>query len=114
MPINAPTSPVSTKRPDRNIPIALRRKFDGAPCAICGRLDDIEIDHIRPVKKGGRATSRNLQALCRVCNAIKRDRRSNDDVRAWIALHPEEFARKQELRTSRLEHFRLHGPRGYF
>jgi len=46
------------------------RRLGGA-CVSCGRTDDIQIDHILPVAKGGTNDIRNLQPLCRRCNVRK-------------------------------------------
>lgn len=49
-------------------------KRDGYRCQICGRkTDDLEIDHIFPIAKGGKTTIDNLQTLCRRCNFKKSD-----------------------------------------
>jgi hypothetical protein len=47
---------------------------DGYRCRMCGRgerEDFLEIDHIKPVSKGGKSTYDNLQTLCRRCNKNK-------------------------------------------
>ena len=45
---------------------------DGQRCRKCGRrTDDLEIDHIIPIAKGGKSTYDNLQTLCRACNKKK-------------------------------------------
>lgn len=45
---------------------------DGHRCRKCGRkTDDLEIDHIVPIAKGGKSTMDNLQTLCRRCNREK-------------------------------------------
>lgn len=45
---------------------------DGYRCRKCGRsTDDLEIDHIFPISKGGKTTFDNLQTLCHRCNTIK-------------------------------------------
>ncbi len=52
-------------------------KRDGYRCRICGRsekFDDLEIDHIKPIAKGGKSTYNNLQTLCRRCNKEKGDK----------------------------------------
>lgn len=43
-------------------------------CQICGKIctdNEIEIDHIIPVSKGGKTCEDNLQVLCRDCNRKK-------------------------------------------
>lgn len=43
-------------------------------CAVCHRrfvADDLHIDHILPVHRGGTAHLGNLQVLCRTCNLQK-------------------------------------------
>ena len=43
-------------------------------CRICGRrTNDLEIDHIYPIAKGGKTTMGNLQTLCHRCNVRKGD-----------------------------------------
>lgn len=45
---------------------------DGHRCRKCGRrTDDLEIDHIIPISKGGKTTYDNLQTLCKYCNKMK-------------------------------------------
>lgn len=45
---------------------------DDHRCCKCGRrTDDLEIDHIIPVSKGGKSTYNNLQTLCHSCNVKK-------------------------------------------
>lgn len=62
----------------------LRRS--GGRCELCGissRETQIDVDHIIPRAKGGTNDISNLQALCRTCNAQKRDR---DDTN-FIEVH---------------------------
>lgn len=50
---------------------------DGYRCRICGRTErecDLEIDHIKPIAKGGKSTYDNLQTLCSRCNKNKGDK----------------------------------------
>ncbi len=50
---------------------------DGYRCRICGRSDKyayLEIDHIKPIAKGGKSTYDNLQTLCHRCNKEKSDK----------------------------------------
>ena len=45
---------------------------DGYRCRYCGRkTNDLEIDHIYPISKGGKSTMENLQTLCHRCNKRK-------------------------------------------
>lgn len=45
---------------------------DNYRCRKCGRkTNDLEIDHIIPISKGGKSTFENLQTLCHRCNYEK-------------------------------------------
>jgi 5-methylcytosine-specific restriction endonuclease McrA len=46
---------------------------DGHACVACHSSEDITIDHIVSELHGGTSDAENLQTLCRVCNAKKRD-----------------------------------------
>lgn len=49
-------------------------KRDGYRCRKCGRAtNDLEIDHIFPISKGGKSEFSNLQTLCHSCNVLKSD-----------------------------------------
>ena len=66
-----------SKRARANVHISkgyVRNKvFDlyGEKCLKCESTENIQIDHIVPVKKGGSNEIDNLQPLCNVCNASK-------------------------------------------
>lgn len=48
---------------------------DGFACAQCGHTgNDLQIDHIHPVSKGGTNALSNLQLLCPPCNFAKSDK----------------------------------------
>lgn len=47
-------------------------------CLRCGSPDELEIDHVVPLSKGGTSTLGNYQVLCRSCNASKNNRNSID------------------------------------
>jgi len=40
-------------------------------CINCGSTERLEIDHIKPVIKGGTNDLKNLQVLCKTCNLKK-------------------------------------------
>ena len=44
---------------------------DGFKCRKCGINQNLEIDHIKPLLKGGDNSPQNLQVLCKRCNASK-------------------------------------------
>ncbi len=49
-------------------------KRDGYRCRYChasDRFENLEIDHIIPISKGGKSTLNNLQTLCHRCNVEK-------------------------------------------
>jgi 5-methylcytosine-specific restriction endonuclease McrA len=46
---------------------------DGYKCAICGSIDDLTIDHLVPLSKGGSDDLPNLRILCRPHNSVKSD-----------------------------------------
>ena len=53
----------------------------GGRCELCGvssREKQIDVDHIIPRAKGGSNERSNLQALCRTCNAQKKDKDDTD------------------------------------
>ena len=54
------------------IPIKIRRKIlSFGKCQNCGQPDNLTIDHIIPISKGGTDNPENLQSLCRICNRKK-------------------------------------------
>jgi 5-methylcytosine-specific restriction endonuclease McrA len=44
---------------------------DNGRCRKCGSTQQLQIDHIIPVSRGGATTEENLQLLCRDCNLSK-------------------------------------------
>jgi 5-methylcytosine-specific restriction endonuclease McrA len=47
---------------------------DGYKCAICGTIENLSIDHIIPLSKGGSDEIENLRILCRTHNSEKGDK----------------------------------------
>ena len=43
----------------------------GAYCRMCGRQDELHVDHITPTSRGGDERTSNLQLLCQSCNLGK-------------------------------------------
>lgn len=48
-------------------------KRDNYKCLCCGSKNNLSIDHIKPINKGGENKISNLQTLCRSCNSKKSD-----------------------------------------
>ena len=49
---------------------ALLLYYDGK-CLCCGTTENIQVDHVVPLSKGGTNTIDNLQPLCKACNRQK-------------------------------------------
>ena len=47
------------------------QKLLSFPCFYCGKKDNLQIDHVIPVSRGGRHAIGNLVAACASCNASK-------------------------------------------
>lgn len=47
---------------------------DGRKCQYCGDTEDLAIDHIVPLVRGGTNDPANLTPACRPCNSSKRDK----------------------------------------
>jgi 5-methylcytosine-specific restriction endonuclease McrA len=44
---------------------------NGNRCTDCGTTENITIDHIHPISRGGKNNKNNIQPLCRKCNSTK-------------------------------------------
>jgi 5-methylcytosine-specific restriction endonuclease McrA len=53
------------------------------PCEYCGALDNITIDHIVPLSRGGRHEANNLTSACFSCNSSKSGRLLSE----WAGRH---------------------------
>ena len=47
------------------------RRIRRLPCTFCNANEDIHVDHVIPISKGGRHSIGNLQPLCGYCNRKK-------------------------------------------
>lgn len=52
---------------------------DGYACQYCGAADDLTIDHVRPLSRGGSNEMSNLLTACRSCNCSKGSAFEDDD-----------------------------------
>lgn len=84
--------------------ILKRAKFRCELCGISAEQRALEVDHIVPRNKGGPDTQENLQALCYVCNAMKRDR-DDTDFRVYQSLYS---TREEDCVFCRLDSSRIH------
>ena len=78
----------ASARPDADTWALVRRYVlnrDGYRCTACGKAGRLEIDHIRPMFKGGAALDTgNLQTLCRSCHIAKtRTENTAPERREW-------------------------------
>jgi hypothetical protein len=48
-------------------------------CNYCGSKENLQIDHIIPLNKGGIHSENNFQILCRSCNSKKKDKYNFDE-----------------------------------
>ncbi len=56
----------------RSLPTSTRRKVLSAGiCRLCGTVESLTVDHIKPVSHGGTDEVSNLQCLCWKCNKAK-------------------------------------------
>lgn len=63
------------------------RAFGGV-CVYCGSGDDLVLDHVHPIARGGRHARDNLAPACVGCNQRKRAK----TLERWMAEHGDRFA----------------------
>lgn len=82
--------------------IAICDAFD-CRCAYCGREedDDIQIEHVVPISRGGRHGHTNVVPACERCN-LKKNAKSVDDFLADSGLDPAPVAERFALALQRL------------
>jgi len=49
-------------------------------CKQCGSWENLHVDHIKPLSKGGTNDEKNLQALCAKCNLSKGNRPAKGNI----------------------------------
>jgi len=59
----------------------LQRLYSGS-CAYCGSTENIEIDHVVPLARGGRHSIGNLVSACQFCNRSK-NKKTITEWRKW-------------------------------
>lgn len=59
---------------NRDSLLLLMIEKNGLKCKTCFSIENITVDHIIPISKGGSDAIENLQLLCRSCNSKKGDR----------------------------------------
>jgi len=72
------------KRNQNGVYKVLKKEIDrmyNQPCSFCGSSDNIHIDHVVPISRGGRHSVGNIQPLCSACNLQKH----NKYMIEWIA-----------------------------
>lgn len=56
----------------KKIPTEIREKvLSSGKCVYCDSTENLQVDHIKPVSKGGKDNIENLQPLCKTCNVKK-------------------------------------------
>ena len=62
---------------------------DNYTCQHCGATEQLCIDHVLPVSRGGTSDDDNLQALCMSCNTRKGNSLSVDDNASTVERRPD-------------------------
>jgi len=91
--------PESRRRPSRAEEKAIYKRYKGK-CAICKRKTDFsdgEIDHIKPLSKGGSDSPRNKQWLCHRCNKLKGNTRTNTQVRKLLGINEKKKGKRRKV-----------------
>lgn len=59
------------RKPLRTAHVIAAMQRSGGRCVVCGDENNLEVDHIHPVSRGGTNDPDNLQMLCKQCNMSK-------------------------------------------
>lgn len=59
---------------------------DGKICTVCGSTENLCVDHILPVSRGGFTQMNNLQVLCEKCN-LQKSNMNMDEFYIWRINH---------------------------
>jgi 5-methylcytosine-specific restriction endonuclease McrA len=78
----------------------------GTSCRYCGRkldINNIVLDHIIPISKGGTSNPDNLQIICKASNAMKGslDETNFSILLNWLDSIPEELKKDISIRLAR-------------
>ena len=78
---------------------------DGWRCRKCGRYGKIEVDHVKPIKRGGAVYAmENLQCLCRGCHIQKTKVENMAEFRQeWVLTVLEEVANAERTELCRTD-----------
>lgn len=60
-------------------------KVENPTCKACGSSEDISVDHILPLERGGQNCKENCTVLCRSCNSSKHAK-TYTEWRDWLIL----------------------------
>jgi 5-methylcytosine-specific restriction endonuclease McrA len=63
--------------------LAAKCAYWGNRCWSCGSTDRVELDHVKPLSKGGAHCLANIRPVCRSCNAMKNARWPVSTTRGW-------------------------------
>lgn len=80
---------------------------DGFVCQYCGSNEELTVDHVVPVAKGGKTAFENCVTACKVCNSRKGDRLPTQ-VQMFLKKQPvaptiSEFTRIKALKAGVLD-----------
>jgi hypothetical protein len=62
---------ISVKMPSAEIVSKRMNHFGG--CCYCDRIEDLTLEHLKPISKGGTHREGNLYGACKACNSSKQD-----------------------------------------